>query len=110
MEEKVFTILYRLIASGQLPKEEAFYMMKLLFEKKETNMGNWEPMPNPVINPVWYSTDKSSTNDFLLTTTSAPIKAEYCTTAATANVEPVNTTCTRNLDQEAKFETTTTIE
>lgn len=110
MEEKVFTILYRLIASGQLPKEEAFYMMKLLFEKKETNMGNWEPMPNPVINPVWYDVSKNSTNDFLLSSTSAPIKAEYCTTTVTASDGSVNTTCTRDLDQEAKFETTTTIE
>jgi hypothetical protein len=109
MEEKVFTILYRLIASGQLPKEEAFYMMKLLFEKKETNMGAWEPMPNPVINPVWYDT-KTGTGDLLLTSTSAPFKAGYCTTVTTANTEPINTTCTRDLDQEAKFETTTTIE
>lgn len=110
MEEKVFTILYRLISSGQLPREEAFYMMKLLFEKKETYVKDWEPMPNPVINPVWYGTNQSSTNDFLLTTTSAPVKSEYSITTATANVELVNTACTRDLSQEAKFETTTTIE
>ena len=84
--------------------------MKLLFEKKETYVKGLELTPNPVINPVWYDASKSGTNDFLLSSTSAPIKAEYCTTTVTASDGSVNTTCTRDLDQEAKFETTTTIE
>lgn len=117
MEEKVFTILYRLISSGQLPKEEAFYMMKLLFERKENVFRDW-PVANPTISPVtipnpvtpWYGTSiTASPVDCVYTTTTAPtINAEYTTTASKV---PEGVTCTSTAgDVETKFETTTTIE
>lgn len=99
MKEKVFTTLFRLISSGQLTVEEAYYLMETLFKGKDKD-SNDNPfgtihqvqpytVADPGLHPWWESnTITASPNLVTCTTTADPgcITATYTSSAANPNV------------------------
>lgn len=96
MKEKVFATLFRLISTGQINVEEAFYLMKTLFEDHSEDESPSEdghrfyPGTNEIgLHPWWEIhptlTTTTSTGDTVTTTyTSAtqPHPSVYTTTAS----------------------------
>lgn len=96
MKEKVFTTLFRLISSGQLTVEEAYYLMETLFKGKDKDT-NDNPygvihqappytVADPELHPWWESNTITASPNLVTCTTTAPsgcINASYTTSAAT---------------------------
>ena len=111
MKEKVFTTLFRLISSGQLTVEEAYYLMETLFsgKDKDTNdnpFGVIHQVPpytvaDPGLHPWWESnTITASPNLVTCTSTADPgcITATYTSSAGSPNVVTTATSaCTGDI-------------
>ena len=117
MKEKVFTTLFRLISSGQLTVEEAYYLMKTLFsgKDKDTNdnpFGVIHQVPpytvaDPGLHPWWesntitagdpslsISTTGSSPNVYAVTTSTPIDYSPQCATSAKVDsTYTVSATC-----------------
>jgi len=96
MKEKVFTTLFRLISSGQLTVDEAYYLMETLFngKDKDTNdnpYGVIHKVPpytvaDSGLHPWWESNTITASPNLMTCTTTAPsgcINASYTTSVAT---------------------------
>lgn len=108
MKEKVFTTLFRLISSGQLTVEEAYYLMETLFSGKDKNsndnpFGVIHQVPpytvsDPGLHPWWESnTITASPNLVTCTSTADPgcIIETYTSSATGPNsVTTATSACT----------------
>lgn len=111
MKEKVFTTLFRLISSGQLTVEEAYYLMETLFSKKDKNSNDnpfgvihqAPPYSSPIteLHPWWESnTITASPNLVTCTSTADPgcITATYTSSATGPNsVTTATSACTSDI-------------
>lgn len=54
MKEKVFETIFRLISTGQITKEEAYYLFDLLFTRQDYYIPNtWTSTSPATVTPTW---------------------------------------------------------
>ena len=96
MKEKVFATLFRLISSGQLTVEEAYYLMETLFKEKDKDSNDnsfgtihqVQPytVADPGLHPWWESNTITASPNLVTCSTTEPsgcINATYTALAAT---------------------------
>lgn len=103
MKEKMFETIYRLIMRGVLTAEESYYMMKLLFENKESEYTqpikfDWAIKDYTTPNVIY-----SGSNDYLTcTSTCNPDDVTAKITSSTTHLTDTVFTSTSTADTNIK--------